>query len=250
MPPCSLRHGQRYLAFEIEMVLPAARAPPARAGAARRESAAAASPRTMCAGGSTHDSAAMASSMVRIAGSGSRSKRARLAALRAAFIVAAATANTGCPAKRTMPSARIGSSCWIGPTSLTPGMSAAVITATTPGAARTAIEIERPDPAVRNRTLAHGSVQRAARLRNVVGIGRFARDVQVRRIVGERRTDDRFVGTKADARGGASIRRVHRGVAALMPAARTRGSRRARRSRSVPDSCQQRWTSAASISRR
>ena len=92
------------------------------------------------------------------------------------------------------------------------------------------IEVERPDAAVRNGTLAHGGVQRAARLRNVVGVRCGAGDVQVCRIVGERRTDDRFVGASGSAR----VRCVHRGAAAVMRAPRTRASGRARHSDQFP----------------
>ena len=54
----------------------------------------------------------------------------------------------------------------IGPQSFSPGMSAAVSTATTPGAARTAGEIDRPDPRVRAaRAEPERRVQRAARSR-------------------------------------------------------------------------------------
>ncbi len=50
----------------------------------------------------------------------------------------ATTMNIGWPTNCTTPSASTGSSWTIGPQSLTPGMSAAVNTATTPGVARTA----------------------------------------------------------------------------------------------------------------
>lgn len=46
--------------------------------------------------------------------------------------------NTGWPTNCTTPSASTGSSWITGPQSLTPGMSSAVNTATTPGVARTA----------------------------------------------------------------------------------------------------------------
>ena len=46
--------------------------------------------------------------------------------------------NIGWPTNCTMPFASTGSSWMIGPQSLTPGMSSAVNTATTPGVARTA----------------------------------------------------------------------------------------------------------------
>ena len=46
--------------------------------------------------------------------------------------------NIGCPTYCTTPLASTGSSWMIGPQSLTPGMSSAVKTATTPGVARTA----------------------------------------------------------------------------------------------------------------
>ena len=75
--------------------------------------------------------------MVSIAGRSAYSIRARSAACRADFTLVATTANIGCPAYCTMPSARIGSSCTTGPQSLTPGIPAAVSTAITPGAVRT-----------------------------------------------------------------------------------------------------------------
>ena len=73
MPPCSLRHGERDLAFEIEVILAAARERGRAADAALRRSRRRASPRATCTGGSTYDCAASASSIVRIAGSGAMS---------------------------------------------------------------------------------------------------------------------------------------------------------------------------------
>ena len=62
------------------------------------------------------------------------SKKAHLAAI---WLVAA-TRKIACPTHSTSPSARSWSSCATGPTLLSPGMSAAVKTCATPGAARTA----------------------------------------------------------------------------------------------------------------
>jgi hypothetical protein len=63
---------------------------------------------------------------------------ASFAALRAAVCELATTAKIGCPTYCTRPSARIGSSAMIGPQSLTPGISSAVMTATTSAADLTA----------------------------------------------------------------------------------------------------------------
>src|ERR1043166_6618378 len=68
---------------------------------------------------------------------------ASLTARRAASRVVAATANTTWPWNSMRSATNTGSSCSTGPTSFAPGMSAAVSTATTPGAARTA---ERSTP--------------------------------------------------------------------------------------------------------
>jgi hypothetical protein len=62
---------------------------------------------------------------------------ASCAARRACSTVVAATAKIEWPTYCTSLSAKIGSSLSTPPMSLTPGMSAAVITATTPGARRT-----------------------------------------------------------------------------------------------------------------
>jgi hypothetical protein len=61
-----------------------------------------------------------------------------LAAARAWSSVAAAIAASGCPSYSTTPAANTGSSLRIGAMSFLPGISAAVIAATTPGAASAA----------------------------------------------------------------------------------------------------------------
>ena len=75
--------------------------------------------------------------------------------------------------------------------SFLPGMSAAVSTATTPGAARTA---SRSSARKRSRRLvghADGDMQRARGLADVVDIGRGAAHMQARGIVRMRLVDDR-----------------------------------------------------------
>ena len=100
--------------------------------------AAAASPRFMTCSGSTNEFACSASSTVSTGGRSSYSIRASLAAQRAAMWLSAITANSTWPWNSTMSRANTGSSpAPIGDTSLAPGMSAAVSTSTTPGAART-----------------------------------------------------------------------------------------------------------------
>ncbi len=130
----------------------------------------------------------------------------------------AATANIGCPANCTMSAAKIGSSCWIGPTSLTPGMSAAVTTSTTPGARAHVGRGRAPS----RRPCATGltpsaTCKRAARLGQVVGVVRRARDVQCRGIVRQIRADD--ARSRVGGQGGRSERRV-RGVHRFIRAAR------------------------------
>ena len=65
---------------------------------------------------------------------------------------------------------KTGSSALPGEMSFFPGMSAAVTTATTPGALRTSLEIETAQRAARNRRAADGDMQRADRLGDIVDI--------------------------------------------------------------------------------
>ncbi len=68
-------------------------------------------------------------------------------------------------------------------------MSAAVSTATTPGAARTGARSSAADARVRALRQPERGVQGAARLENVVDVDRFARDVKVGALVPERHAD-------------------------------------------------------------
>ena len=85
---------------------------------------------------------------------------------------AAATANTAWPWNMTSRSTSSGSSAKTGAMSFLPGMSAAVSTATTPGAARTAREIEACQHARRRRRHADRDMERALGLADVVDVGR------------------------------------------------------------------------------
>ena len=106
------RHRERDLAFEVEVVLPAAAhraAQPVRRARERRRGVAARHVHRR-----QHDTtrAAIASSIVRIAGSGSMSIARELrGAARGLRRRSAATAKTGWPANSTTPAAKIGSSC-------------------------------------------------------------------------------------------------------------------------------------------
>ena len=93
--------------------------------------------------------------------------------------------NTGWPMHCTRPGARIGSSGRIGPKSFSPGMSSAAMTATTPGAARTAARSRLRMRACARSREAERRVQRAAQLGNVVDVDRLAGDVQMRRLVAD-----------------------------------------------------------------
>ena len=111
--------------------------------------------------------------------------------------------------------ANSGSSLKTGAMSLAPGMSAAVSTATTPGAARTGVEIERDQLARRLGRAADGDVQRALRLANVVDIGREAAHMQPRGIVRMRLVDDLRLALQRHARDDGHLTQRH----ASLPAA-------------------------------
>ncbi len=87
--------------------------------------------------GRTNDSRRIAVSTSSTGSRSSYSISASCAARTACSIVVAATANIEWPTYCTSRSAKIGSSLSTPPTSLTPGTSSAVTTATTPGARRT-----------------------------------------------------------------------------------------------------------------
>ena len=88
--------------------------------------------------------------------------------------------------------------------SFLPGMSAAVSTATTPGAARTASRSSRRKLARRLVGHADGDMQRARGLADVVDIGRGAAHVQARGIVRVRLVDDRV--SRSSGTRGISVR--------------------------------------------
>ena len=139
------RHGERDLAFQIKMLLPAdvERAGKLRNGAAGDRL-----------GGIAVDEGvigqhALAGRFALLDGtfgrSASISKCARSAARRAASREVATTANMGWPWKMTRSCANTGSSANAGEMSFLPGMSAAVTTATTPGALLHLGKIEAAD---------------------------------------------------------------------------------------------------------
>ena len=129
--------------------------------------------------------------MVTDGGFSSMSILARRAARRASSRVRATTANSAWPWNMTSSSANSGSSANTGAMSFLPGMSGAVRTATTPGAARTALQIKALQPAAGLVGHADRDMQRSRGLADVVDIGRRALNMQAGGIVRQRLVDDR-----------------------------------------------------------
>ena len=168
-------------------------------GPARRRGAAAiaalASPRRRVSGSVTRTPVGRAASASRIAGSSSYSTTASLAARRACSRVVAATAKIGWPTNWTRSVASSGSSWrWVGLTSFSPGMSAAVRTQTTPSARAHRRQVELDDPRMRLGREPELDVEQAGGLGQVVDIERLAGDVAPGAVVRAR-----IVGSPLDA---------------------------------------------------